>query len=410
MSAETITPHRLPPLPLSQWTQALDRAGITRRPVAALDLQAFDANAHDLVRRASGLPIRVASKSIRVRALLERALTVDGMRGVLGYSLREALWLVSEGIDDVVVAYPSADTEAIAQLARDDRARGEITLMVDEAAHVELIEAAAASHLPAGQHIRVAIELDVSYAPLPGVHLGALRSPIATAQQARELGERIARSSALRLVGMMAYEGHLASVGDAAHTPYGAMVRGMKALSAADIAERRAETVAALREVAPLEFVNGGGTGSIETTGAEEAVTEIAAGSGLIGPGLFDDFQAFSPMHALHLGFAVVRRPAQGVATLHGGGWIASGPAADSRLPRIEYPTGLAYAPQEGAGEVQTPVIGDAAEDLRVGDTVWLRHAKAGEPAEHVEEYVLLDGSGVVSSALTYRGEGRSFL
>lgn len=410
MSTDGITPHRLPRLPLPQWTAALERAGITGRPVAALDLHAFDANAHDLVRRAGGLPIRVASKSIRVRALLERALTVDGIRGVLSFSLREALWLVGEGLKDVVVAYPSADTEAIAQLARDDRARAEITLMVDEPAHVELIDAAAGPHLPAGETVRVAIELDVSYAPLPGVHLGALRSPITSAAGARSLAVLITRCRSTRLVGMMAYEGHLASVGDAARTPYGALVRGMKKLSAADIAARRAETAAALREVAPLEFVNGGGTGSIETTGAEEAVTEIAAGSGLIGPGLFDDFAAFAPLHALHLGFAVVRRPARNVATLHGGGWVASGAAAADRLPRIEHPTGLAYAPQEGAGEVQTPVIGDAAEDLRVGDTVWLRHAKAGEPAEHVNEYVLLEGSGVVSSALTYRGEGHSFL
>ncbi|MCW8221326.1 amino acid deaminase/aldolase, partial [Streptomyces griseolus] len=39
-------------------------------PVAVVDLEAFDANADDLVRRAGGKPIRVASKSVRCRALL----------------------------------------------------------------------------------------------------------------------------------------------------------------------------------------------------------------------------------------------------------------------------------------------------------------------------------------------------
>src|SRR5690625_6456358 len=95
----------------------------------------------------------------------------------------------------------------------------------------------------------------------------------------------------------------------------------MKALSAREIAERRAATVAAVRQIADLAFVNGGGTGSIETTRTEDAVTEIAAGSGLIGPGLFDGYHGFCPRPALLLGLSVVRRPARGVATLPGGGW-----------------------------------------------------------------------------------------
>src|SRR5699024_2300431 len=89
--------------------------------------------------------------------------------------------------------------------------------------------------------------------------------------------------------------------------------------------------VAAVRQIADLAFVNGGGTGSIETTRTEDAVTEIAAGSGLIGPGLFDGYHGFCPRPALLLGLSVVRRPARGVATLLGGGWVASGvPGADS--------------------------------------------------------------------------------
>ena len=390
--------------------RALERAGIAQRPVAVLDLDAFDANAADLTSRAHGMPIRVASKSLRVRALIERALGQPGFAGVLAYTLPEALWLASHGIDDIVVAYPTADAQAIAALAADDHARSAITLMVDETAHLDLILTAARGAAGPARSIRVAIELDVSYAPLPGVRFGAHRSPLRTTGQVLELVRQIQARPGLRLVGMMAYEGQIAGVGDAARTPYGSAVRAMKSLSTAEIAQRRSACVAAVREVTQLEFVNGGGTGSIESTGNEDAVTEIAAGSGLIGPGLFDHYRAFRPEPALLLGAQVVRRPAQGIATLMGGGWIASGVGGPDRLPTIHHPRGLAFAPQEGAGEVQTPVIGPAAEQLRVGGTVWLRHAKAGEPAEHALHYQLVAGETVVGSTPTYRGEGKLFL
>ena len=395
--------------------RALERAGISQRPVAVLDLDAFDANAADLARRAQGTPIRVASKSLRVRRLIDHVLTRPGFRGVLAYTLPEALWLVEHGATDVVVAYPTADRSALSRLATDEQAREAITVMVDETAQLDLILDAA--RVPSGapvlsprRRIRVAIELDAAYSPLPGVRMGALRSPLRRPHQVLDLAREVQDRPGLSLVGLMAYEGQIAGVTDAARTPYGAAVRVMKALSAREIAERRAATVAAVRQIADLAFVNGGGTGSIETTRTEDAVTEIAAGSGLIGPGLFDGYHGFCPRPALLLGLSVVRRPARGVATLLGGGWVASGVPGADRLPTIHHPPGLRFAPQEAAGEVQTPVIGEAAERLRVGDTVWLRHAKAGEPAEHALDYQLLSGGEVVAAAPTYRGEGRLFL
>ena len=399
-----------PPHGMDRIERALSRAGLTHRPLAVLDLDAFDANARDLARRAGGVPIRVASKSLRVRALIERVLARPGFSGVLAYTLPEALWLASCGIDDLLVAYPTADRAGIIDLARDEHARRSITLMVDETAQLDLILDAARGAASRRAPLRVAIELDVSYAPLRGVRFGAHRSPLRSVGQALALVREIQARPALQLVGMIAYEGQIAGVGDSARTAYGAAVRAMKALSTVEIAERRAQVVAAVQDAVPLEFVNGGGTGSIETTGAEQAVTEIAAGSGLIGPGLFDHYRAFAPRPALLIGAQVVRRPAPGIATLLGGGWIASGVPGKDRLPTIHHPAGLAFAPQEGAGEVQTPVIGPAADDLRVGDTVWLRHAKAGEMAEHMTEYHLVSGDAVVGSAPTYRGEGRLFL
>lgn len=385
---------------------ALDDAGLASRPVAVLDLDAVDHNLADLTRRAAGKPIRVASKSLRVRRLLEHALATDGFRGTLAYTLPEALWLAGHGLTDLVVAYPTADRPALARLAADDRARAAITLMVDSTQHLDLIDAAAPGH----PEIRVALELDAAYAPLRRLRFGALRSPIRTAEGLAELARATVARPGFRLVGIMAYEGQIAGVADVGRSAYRQAVRQMKVRSSRELATRRAAAVEAVREVAELEFVNGGGTGSIEGTCAEPAVTEVAAGSGIVGPALFDGYRSFRPEPALHFGLDVVRRPAPLVATVLGGGWIASGPPGRDRLPLIAWPQRLKYAPDEAAGEVQTPVVGPAAAGLAVGDTVWFRHAKAGELAERVERYAVVrraDGElRVVDEWPTYRGEG----
>ena len=226
---------------------ALARAGLSERPVAVLDLDAFDANLEDLARRAAGTPIRLASKSLRVRSLLERALSRPAFSGILAYTLPEALWLVGHGLGDIVVAYPTVDRGALRQLVTAPKVAGSITLMVDETSQLDLIlDATADLRSRAGARIRVAIELDVSYSPLPGLRFGAYRSPVRGPQKAVSLAREIAARPALELVGLMAYEGHIAGVTDSSSTPYGVAVRAMKALSRPDVAARRTEAVAAV--------------------------------------------------------------------------------------------------------------------------------------------------------------------
>jgi D-serine deaminase-like pyridoxal phosphate-dependent protein len=168
--------------------------------------------------------------------------------------------------------------------------------------------------------------------------------------------------------------------------------------------------VEAVRAVAPLRFVNGGGTGSLERTSAEAAVTEIAAGSGLYGPTLFDAYRAFAPRPAALFALPVVRKPARSIATALGGGYLASGAAAADRLPRPHLPRGLRLDAQEGAGEVQTPLLGPPATSLAIGDRVYFRHAKAGELCERFDKLHIVDGDRVVDTVATYRGEGHCFL
>ena len=402
-------------------------------PFALVDLDALWSNADDLERRAAGRPIRLASKSVRCRALQERVLDRDGFRGTLAYTLPEALWLASLGVDDLVVAYPTADTRALRSLAEASRVEGgvasgaggrqegwggaRVTVMVDCVDQLELIQRAGAS-AGAGP-VRVCIDLDAGWWTLGGrIRVGVKRSPVHTPDQAAALARAIVARDALRLVGIMAYEAQIAGLGD---TPPGRPVRAcalraVQARSARELAPRRAAAVAAVEDVLAasgqpaLEFVNGGGTGSLERTAAEPAVTEVTAGSGLYGPTLFDAYQAFTPRPAALFALPVVRRPGPGVVTALGGGYLASGPADAARLPRAHLPSELRLDRQEGAGEVQTPLLGTAADALAVGDRVYFRHAKAGELCERFTSLHLLEGERIVEEVATYRGEGQCFL
>ncbi|SCL17420.1 D-serine deaminase, pyridoxal phosphate-dependent [Micromonospora rhizosphaerae] len=391
----------------------LDRATVhLDPPYAVVDLAAFDANAATLVRRAAGKPLRLASKSVRCRDLLTRTLDRPGWRGVMAFTLPEAIWLArTGGCADVLVAYPTADRGALAELAADPVLAGAVTLMVDGTEQLDLIDdVCAPGRRP---ELRVCLDLDASWRPLRGrVHVGVRRSPVHSAQAAGALAAAIAGRPGFRLVGLMAYEAQIAGLGDAppGQAVLGTAIRLAQRGSYRELLARRGAAVAAVREHADLEFVNGGGTGSVAATSADPAVTEVTAGSGLYGPTLFDAYRAWRPTPAAFFACAVVRRPAPGLATVLGGGWIASGPAADGRLPRPWLPTGLKLLGTEGAGEVQTPLAGAAAATLRVGDRVWFRHAKAGELCEHVNELHLVDGDAVVATVPTYRGEGRAFL
>lgn len=380
-------------------------------PLAIVDLGAFDANVESLLRRSAGLPIRVASKSVRCRYLLERVLARDGMSGILSYSLAEALWLLEGGVsDDLLVGYPTADRGALRRLAVNERARSAVTLMIDSVEHLDWIEQAMGMSLGRGSAIRVCLELDVSWKPIPGLHVGPRRSPVFTPRQAAALAEAVVARKGFRLVGLMGYEGQIAGIGDVDANPLRSLaVKALQHWSADELNYRRASAVDAVRQVADLEFVNGGGTGSFETTVADRSVTELAAGSGLIGPTLFDSYSRFRPRPAALFALPVVRKPIPDVATLFSGGFIASGPIGASRLPSPHLPEGLKLLPMEGAGEVQTPVTGEPARQLKIGDRVWLRHAKAGELAERFDDYHLVVDDRVERTVPTYRGEGKNF-
>ena len=378
-------------------------------PFGVVSVPALAYNAHDMLRRANGTTIRVASKSVRVRGVIEAVLELPGYHGVLAYTLPEALWL-AETVDDVVVGYPSADRAGIRKLGGSAKLARRVTLMVDSVEQLDLVDSVLAPNKR--ESIRVAIELDASWhSKVLGV-LGVFRSPVRTVADSVALARAIVARPGFTLVGMMAYEAQIAGVVNrpAGRPAYGRVIDYMQKSSTVELHERRGAVVAALREIADLEFVNGGGTGSLERTASDPSVTEIAAGSGLFGPHLFDGYSHFQPAPAASFALSVVRKPKPEMATLLGGGWIASGPPAPDRMPALVWPEGLEYVAREAAGEVQSPLKGKAAAALSVGDRVWLRHTKAGELSEHIAEFAMVDGDRIIDTMPTYRGEGKAFL
>jgi D-serine deaminase-like pyridoxal phosphate-dependent protein len=382
-------------------------------PFAFVDLEAMWANAEEMLGRAGGKPIRVASKSIRCRALLEAILArASRFQGLMTFTLPETLWLAEQGFENLLLAYPTADMGALEELALRSAAGpdGAPIVMVDCVEHLEMIESVLGTGAPP---LRVCIDVDASWWWLGGrVKVGPKRSPIHTVEQAVALAREIEKRPQIELDALMAYEGQIAGVGDRPPGQWrrGASIRFMQKRSAEELAQRRQAIVSALGEFVELEIVNGGGTGSLDLTAAEKSVTEVTAGSGFYAPGLFDHYSRFSLTPAAGFALPIVRKPDRETATALGGGYLASGSGDEARLPVPWLPPGLELDGDEGAGEVQTPLLGRAAGSLEVGDRAYFRHAKAGELCERFDTLYLVEGDAIVDQVPTYRGEGKTFL
>jgi D-serine deaminase-like pyridoxal phosphate-dependent protein len=379
-------------------------------PAMLLDLDRLEANAQAMLLRAGRLPIRLGTKSIRCTDVLRRVMALSPQfQGLLCYSAREAAWLAREGFDDLLVAYPTVDPVELTHAADALRSGSKITLMVDSIEQCTLLAQQAIVH---GVRYRLCLDLDMSSA-VPGLWFGVRRSPLRDVDAALKVANFIkAHADTLQLVGLMGYEGQIAGLQDRVPGA-GArnlMVRMLKRRSLREIHARRQSVVDALQGAGfQLEFVNGGGTGSLEDTAADRSVTEAAAGSGLYAPGLFDYFGHFRHQASVFFALPVTRRPTPDIATCTGGGYIASGPAGADRLPRPFLPAGMKLLDLEGAGEVQTPVTLPPGVNPALGDPLFFRHAKAGELAERFERVLLLRGEQIVGDVPTYRGQQQSF-
>jgi len=385
-----------------------------RFPCAIVDLEAFESNVDAVVGpvRARGKKLRVATKSVRCPSLVHaiEARAGDVVVGLMTFDARETAFLAEQGWKDLLLAYPTLqrpDVEAMIEA----NARGATAAMaVDAIEHLEAIDAVARARSVV---VPVVIDVDVSWRPFgERLHVGVRRSPVRDVEDVLGLLDAIRARPGLRFHGVMAYEAQIAGVQDDAGAAIErAATRVMKSRSRAELARRRRAIADGLRArgAAPTIF-DGGGTGSVGSSSDDDALTEVAAGSGFLCPHLFDRYREVSLVPASFFALQVVRAPAPRIRTCHGGGLVASGAAGRDRLPVPALPEGLELLSLEGAGEVQTPLTLRGEVRLDVGDPVFFRHAKAGELAEHFAEYLLVRGDRVVDRAPTYRGLGQTFL
>jgi D-serine deaminase-like pyridoxal phosphate-dependent protein len=387
-----------------------------RLPLAFVDIDAFDANVAYVAGKATGTgkTIRLGSKSMRCEPLMKRILEdSDVYRGFLTYTVEETKFLADKGHDDFIVAYPTvqpSDIELLVRLTQDGKS---VSVMVDSPQHLRVLSASGES---AGVTLSACLEVDLSYRPLgtQAVHLGLRRSPIRTPEQALELAQQAALLKGVRIDCLMGYEGHIAGVND--DVPGQALnnfvMRTLKNMSVRELTSRRDAVVRSLREAGvELRLVNGGGSGSLVSTLADEAVTEVTVGSGFYASGLFHHFKEVKYQPSAFFALQVVRVPKPGMITCLGGGYIASGPTDASKAPLPVMPVGMQYLPLEGAGEVQTPLqLAPGTPEISLGDPIFFQHAKAGELCERFNELYLIHAGEIVDVVKTYRGEGMNFL
>jgi D-serine deaminase-like pyridoxal phosphate-dependent protein len=348
------------------------------RPTAFVDLEALEENIQKVLKYSGDRPIRLATKSIRCLPLLKDIQAASSrFIGFMTFSARESLYLSQQGLNDFLIGYPfmqAAEVKAYVEL----RQQGKRAIaMVDSFEQAEAI-----SYGLRGTKVEGLVCLDVDASSDWGwLYFGVRRSPLRWEEGVLALAQSLRRLENIRIVGVMAYEAQIAGLPDRGLGLKTPLVRFLKRRSWQEVQKRRQAIVAALRDAGfALEFVNGGGTGSLPLTASDPSVTEVTAGSAFFAPALFDGYAGVQFRPAAGFSLEITRRPAENIFTCHGGGYVASGAAGPEKLPRPWLPPTARLLPHEGAGEVQTPVhIPNPPAFLRLGEPLYFRHAKAGE-------------------------------
>lgn len=380
------------------------------KPFAFVDLDLFDQNIKDILARAGTKKIRIASKSIRSVALMRRILDYNPQyQGLMCFTAPEAVWLSELGFDDLLVAYPTyhpAHIEAVAKCVQEGK---KIYLMTDKQEHLEQINKIGAQ---LNVQIPICLDLDMS-SHFTGLYFGVHRSSLTDLNSVEKYLKLLPSYPFATLKAVMGYEAQIAGLGNnfKGQMLKNAVIKLLQNRSIREISKRRAAVVDLVKKtVGELDFVNGGGTGSMETTRTEDCVTEIAVGSGFFTPTLFDNYGGFKHYPSAGYAIEIVRQPMPNTFTCLGGGYVASGAMGADKLPTPFLPEGAALFANEMAGEVQTPILYKGTENLKIGDPIFMRHSKAGELCERFNHLLLLQDGKVVDKTTTYRGDGKCFL
>lgn len=379
-------------------------------PCAFLDEEALERNIQSIVQLCGRKKVRIASKSLRSVSVMKKILDTDRcFQGIMCFSPREALFLVKQGFDDLLLGYPAYDQQALQEISLLTKQGLTITCMVDCVEHIDYLEKIA---MEVDGCFRICIDIDMS-SQFFQLHFGVRRSPIRTATEILMVIEKIIQSPVLQIDGVMGYEAQIAGVGDNVPKQVfkNKVVSYLKRKSAMEVVKRRQDIVKAIQgEGVTMRLVNGGGTGSIQTTMQDESVTEITIGSAFYSPKLFDYYKDICFEPAVGFALPIVRQPEPHIYTCLGGGYIASGAVGNDKEPMIWEPRGAKLLTLEGAGEVQTPVYYDGSERVTVGGVMLFRHSKAGELCERFSSLHRIVSNKIIGEYSTYRGDGQCFL
>lgn len=385
-------------------------------PMAMVDLDGVDANFELFARAAKAYnkKIRIATKSLRCLSLIKYLAEKDPelISGLMCYRIREAEYLFSQGLDNLFVAYPEINPQDLKILAELTKKGCNISITADSLDHFNMLDKLGKEH---DCKIKIVLELDGSLRALGGkLNLGVRRSSVKTLEELKNRLSFIRNMKHIKLYGVMLYEAQVAGLAD--KLPFSKLQnpikKRIKASSIPKIKEFRQKSMEIIyNEGFSPEIINGGGSGSIFSSIEDDSLSEVTVGSGFICSQLFSYYEDLDLQPSIFYAIETVRKPEKGYITCMGGGYVASGSHGLEKQPTLFLPKGIEATELEGFGEVQTPFkILDNKVKIDLGDPIILRHAKAGELAEHFNNYHFFKNDKVVSIEPTYRGFGLSFL
>lgn len=377
------------------------------RPFAWLDLDALDANIQYVQKQCGKKAIRIATKSVRsievLRYIQER---LTNCSGLMSFTASETVYLLEQGFNHILIGYPVYEENAIEQIVPFIKEGRKVYFMVDNFAQLTLLQTIAEKH---SILFEVCIDINVS-TDYKLLYFGTKRSPIDSIDKLKHFTEQIRTLRNIKVSACMAYDAQIAGVTDATNSFFkDRLVRGLKKHSLSKITTLRKQAVDYLKENFDIEIINAGGSGSMHLLKEANDITEITVGSAFYAPALFSNYQALQLQPAAGFGLRVTRIFSDNVIVCHGGGYIASGAPGKDRLPQFLEPNVYAYSSLEGAGEVQTPITVKGRKHT-IGDTIYFRHAKAGELCERFHKLHIIKNGAYGGAFKTYRGDGKCFL
>lgn len=379
------------------------------KPFAFVDMDALNQNFENLKQRCNGLPIRIATKSIRSVGILEYLKNEKGINRFMCFTVTEAIFLSEKGFDNLLVAYPTLQESMIVEMCAELKKGKTIYLTADSIHQLERINEIAGQN---NTTIPISLDVDISD-QFYGIYFGVYRSSIKTIKHFQECLDAFKRLPFIKLRGIMTYDAQIAGVADQLKTKQAInpIIQTLKKKSLKSIHKKREQITQIVNQQGnKLDFFNAGGTGSLELVSKDKNVTEVTFGSGLFQSTYFDHYSNFQNRPAAAYVLEVCRNPKPNYYTCLGGGYIASGSVGAEKLPSIIYPKNAKLIKDEGAGEVQTPFYCKENIDLLQRNFAIFRHAKAGELCERFNHLYLLSNGEQVDFIPTYRGEGKCFL